>query len=97
MDGRDALHHRGHRQPHHRAGAGTIDETFIGRDSGGRTGTISFTERYVLDPSGRLVINAKVIGGTGDFQRGAGIVNFTGTEVGAVTGNGTYVGRWKAR
>lgn len=77
------------------AGSGTLTETFIGRATDAGQGTLDFTETYTLDTAGHLLIRARIIGGTGDFHNAKGAVRFEGMEIGIVTGNGTYSGRWK--
>jgi hypothetical protein len=79
------------------AGSGTLQETFVGRSSDGGTGTIDFTETYVLDDGGHISIRARIVHATGDFAGSKGIVAFDGTEVGVVTGSGSYHGRWHRR
>lgn len=77
------------------AGSGTIDETFTGRSADGGTGTLHFTETYVLDASGSIIIDATIVGATGDFLGSRGQVVFTGTENGVVEGSGRYRGSWQ--
>lgn len=76
------------------AGSGSLTETFVGRSVAGGTGTITFTETYTLDSGGHLRIQARIVGATGDFVRAHGVVTFVGTELGVVTGSGTYNGNW---
>lgn len=76
------------------AGSGTLQETFAGRSSGDGNGTLSFDETYTLDAAGHIVIEARIVDATGDFTGARGRLTFDGTEVGAVTGSGTYRGRW---
>lgn len=79
------------------AGSGTIDETFLGRDAHGRTGTLRFAETIVSKPTGlpatgSVLIDAKVVQATGDFTGTRGELVFKGT-VNAVAGDlGTYSG-----
>jgi hypothetical protein len=76
------------------AGAGSITETFAGRSSDGKSGTIRFGETYALDATGHLRIRARVLDATGQFTGGHGSVTFVGTMVGIATGSGSYRGRW---
>jgi hypothetical protein len=84
------------------AGSGKIDETFIGRDADGRTGTLRFTETIASKPTGlpatgSVVIDAKVVEATGDFAGTRGELVFEGT-VNAVAGDlGTYSGTLKIK
>lgn len=76
------------------AGSGTLQETFAGRASDGGTGTLDFAESYTIAPDGSLSIQARIVGGTGDFAGAHGSVTFLGHQYGVATGNGTYSGRW---
>lgn len=76
------------------AGSGTIQETFTGRSSDGRIGTMSFAETYSLDTTGQLSIQATITNATGELAGEHGVVAFTGKELGAIVGNGTYSGHW---
>jgi len=76
------------------AGSGTLRETFVGRSSSGRTGTITFAETYVLDSGGHAEIRARVVDATGQFTGDHGSVTFVGTMLGVVTGSGIYRGTW---
>jgi hypothetical protein len=79
------------------AGSGSLTETFVGRSSDGRRGTIRLGETYVLDAAGHLRIRARVTDATGQFIGGRGSMTFDGTMVGIATGSGTYRGRWLPR
>lgn len=76
------------------AGSGTLQETFVGRSADGGTGTLDFSESYTLTVDGTLSIQARIVGGTGDFARAHGSVAFLGHQYGVATGNGAYSGRW---
>lgn len=76
-------------------GSGAIDETFIGRSVNGETGTMRFTETYVLDDAGHIRIEASLVDATGEFAGSRATLAFAGTEYGAATGNGTYSGTWR--
>jgi hypothetical protein len=76
------------------AGSGWIHERFSGRSSGGDVGTITFDERYTLDVTGHIHIDAVVVSGTGDFAHASGRLTFDGTSVSAVYASGSYAGSW---
>lgn len=76
------------------AGSGTLQETFVGRSTDGGTGTLDFSESYTVAVDGTISIQARIVGGTGDFAGARGSVDFLGHQYGVATGNGTYSGRW---
>jgi hypothetical protein len=76
------------------AGSGTLDETFVGRSADGGTGTLTFAETFTITDTGAITINARIVKGTQDFIGSKGQVMFTGTQLGAVSGGGSYSGVW---
>lgn len=76
------------------SGSGTIKETFVGRASDATTGTLRFTETWIIDgPALTIHIDARIIEGTGDWVGATGQATFDGT-VASGTGFGGYAGSW---
>jgi hypothetical protein len=77
-------------------GKGAIDETFAGRASDGRTGTLHFQGTVELSGADHsLHIVETMIDSTGDFAGSAGTVTFDGISVGGA-GIGGIRGQWTA-
>lgn len=79
------------------AGSGTIVETFTGRDTSGRVGTLHFSESFSLWATGipdvgAMAITARVDGAGGDFAGTRGTIRFFGTNTLACNAGG-YEGR----
>jgi hypothetical protein len=75
-------------------GNGTIHETFNGRSADGTSGSLGFVETYVVDGSGHIRIDARIVRSAGGFTGSRGEVTFVGTQDGVATGNGTFAGTW---
>ncbi|MEA2273073.1 MAG: hypothetical protein QOI98_1781 [Solirubrobacteraceae bacterium] len=77
--------------------AGTIRETFRGRDDLGHRGTIAFTETFTLDGGASLIhIDATALGGTRGFAGVRGRLQFDGFD-NVATGFGPYTGFLRLR
>lgn len=77
------------------AGSGVLDETFTGGAADGDTGTLSFRWTYVFEPDGRIRLDGRIVGGTGDFAAATGRVTADGFAnaaytVGALRGSWTH-------
>lgn len=86
----------GHADPVSGGGTGTISETFYGRSTDGRLGTLHFTETFTLVPTGfpttaTLTLAAVVDDATEGFAGAHGKIDFYGTN-NAVNGAGGYYG-----
>jgi hypothetical protein len=80
------------------AGHGTLDETFVGQDDTGRSGTLHLDETVVLVPTGvpdtaAISIDMTITGGTDDFAGARGHAVAVGIA-NLATGGGTFSGRW---
>jgi hypothetical protein len=76
-------------------GHGTIDETFYGRSSDGRRGSLRFQETFTATGATQgMQIDAHSVGGTGGFARSSARFRFDGVD-NIVTGHGTYAGDWR--
>lgn len=76
------------------SGSGTVEETFAGRASDGTTGTLRFTETWVVDGTAMTIhVDARVVEGTGDWIGATGRVSFDGT-MSSGSGFGGYAGSW---
>jgi hypothetical protein len=77
-------------------GRGAIAETFYGRSSDGRKGTLRFRETFTVNGSTQAMhIDAHSVGGTQGFARSAATFTFDGFD-NLLTGHGTYTGNWRA-
>ena len=73
---------------------GTVSEVFDGR-AGKRKGKLRFLETLTSDPQGNFVIEADVIGGSGDFKGATGHLTFDGVTQPDFANTGTYSGKLK--
>ncbi len=72
---------------------GTITETFAGSLDGVGAGTLSFVETFHQDvTTGRITIDALVVGGSGAFSAAGGRLRFIGVTDADGVGGGTYEG-----
>lgn len=77
--------------------AGTLHETFWGRDQAGHRGALVLDETFRLDgATSTLHIDATVVGGSGDFTGSRGLLTFHGTD-NVATGSGSFTGQLTLR
>lgn len=73
---------------------GQLTETFRGRDTDGRRGTLVFHETYLLVGSTSTIhITTQIVRATGGFTGARGHATFDGTD-NIATGFGNYSGTW---
>lgn len=76
--------------------SGTIKETFHGvATADGSTGTLELIEKFTLNGATNAIhIDARIVGGTGDFADSHGRLTFVGVQLSGVAGHGGYHGTW---
>jgi hypothetical protein len=78
-----------------KGGSGRIKEVFKGRARDGRKGTLTFTERFTIEPTGAIDIKGTIVKGSGGLAGSKGHVRWVGTTKADGSGVGTYSGRWQ--
>jgi len=73
---------------------GTVSEVFEGQ-AGKREGKLRFLETLTIDSQANMLIEADVIGGSGDFKGATGHLTFQGVQQPQFVVTGTYSGKLK--